>query len=172
MDKDQSFFSVEHERESLRFLIAEAELLDDHLYSDWLEMIHPDITYKAPVRTVRENWDRTGVSDSAFYFEETFGTLRTRVEKFKSRFAWSENPSHITRRMVGNVRVKDVEGDDVSVRSNLVVFFHQKDKPNPFILTADRLDTIRFDKSAPQLRSRNVILDKTVLDLGALSIFL
>lgn len=159
------------EKISANFLVNEAEILDDQRFSEWLGMLDPDIIYQAPVRTIRENWDQSGISHSAFYFDENMGTLRTRVERLKSRFAWAENPATRTRRFVSNIRVANVEGGLLSVRSNIAVFCYRGDVAAPAILTANRMDDLRLCDEGVRLVRRYAVLDTTVLGLGAFSIF-
>lgn len=160
------------ERISEQFLVREAEILDDQRFSDWLDMLDPDIIYQAPVRTIRENWDQSGISHSAFYFDENMGSLRTRVEKLKSRFAWAENPATRTRRFVSNIRAISAEGGLLSVRSNIAIFCYRGDIAAPEIMTANRMDYLRLCDDGVRIVRRHAVLDATVLGIGALSIFI
>src|SRR5437867_278093 len=94
------------EREAARFLHREAELLDNRKFHFWLEMLSADIQYRVPVRTTRENRDGSGFSRTAFFLDENYVSLKTRVLRFDSEFAWSENPATRTRRLVGNIRLR------------------------------------------------------------------
>ncbi|MES2339934.1 MAG: aromatic-ring-hydroxylating dioxygenase subunit beta [Pseudomonadota bacterium] len=156
------------------FLNREAEYLDDRRFAEWFELLDPAIDYSAPVRTGRENWDGTGISDTAFYLKEDHASIEMRVKRLRSRYAWSESPATRTRRMVSNIRVTSHGSDPalVAARSNLVVFCHRGDAAHPQILTAERFDEIRIGTEASRLVKRTAILDSTVLGLESLSIFL
>ncbi|MDK2766610.1 MAG: aromatic-ring-hydroxylating dioxygenase subunit beta [Sphingomonas sp.] len=156
------------------FLNREAEYLDDRRFAEWFELLDPAIDYSAPVRTGRENWDGTGISDTAFYLKEDHASIEMRVKRLRSRYAWSESPATRTRRMVSNIRVTPHGSDParVAARSNLVVFCHRGDAAHPQILTAERFDEIRICGNATRLIRRTAILDATVLGLESLSIFL
>lgn len=154
-----------------QFLYLEAECLDEQRFSDWLQLLDPAIRYRIPVRTLRENWDGPDVSDKAFYMNETMATLRARLSRLASRFAWSENPATRTRRLVANVRADRLEEDLVSVRSNIAIYCYHREASQPLLLTADRHDKVRVTNGRLVLLSRRAVLDGAVLGLEALSIF-
>lgn len=162
------------ERTCIAFLQHEAECLDDRRFNDWLALLDPNIDYKAPVRTTRENWDGTGISRNAFYLDEDYPSLKMRVQRLASKFAWSENPATRTRRFVGNVRVgaKAGHGDMLELRSNLAIFCYRGEAAHPQIITAERFDDVRLQGGMPLLVKRTAILDAAVLGLESLSIFL
>jgi 3-phenylpropionate/cinnamic acid dioxygenase small subunit len=160
------------EREVLRFLNREAELLDNRKFHLWLEMLSANIQYRVPVRTTRENRDGYGFSRTAFFLDEDYGSLKTRVLRFDSEFAWSENPATRTRRLVSNIRIRSAAADTIELASNLAVFCYRGDTSAPTILTAEREDVLRKEVGAWKLASRLVLLDTTVLGMESLSIFL
>lgn len=159
-----------------RFLFEEAAMLDDNRLSDWLNVLTRDVDYRIPVRIVRERGGGTGISERAFLMREDYDTLRTRILRLDSEFAWSENPPTRTRRMVANVRrgapLPSVERQEVLVLSNIAVFCFKGDATTPVILTGERQDTLRREDDGWKLARRIVLLDSTVLGLQALSIFL
>lgn len=154
------------------FLLREAELLDDARFKEWLELLHPDIDYRAPVRVVPGDPAATGFSRLAYYYKENATSLANRVERLAQADAWAENPRTRTRRLVGNIRVAPAVGDDARVRSNLAVFCYRYDDPAPIILTGERHDTLRIAATGWQLITRTIYLDATVLGLQSLSVFL
>ncbi len=88
-----------------RFLWREAELLDRRQFDEWLGLMDAEVDYRIPVRTSRLAQEGDGFSTSAYFMKETIGTLRLRVKRLKSEFAWAENPPTRTRRLIANVRV-------------------------------------------------------------------
>lgn len=155
------------------FLLREAELLDDARFEEWLELLHPDIDYRAPVRVVPGDPADTGFSRRAYYYRENALSLANRVDRLSQEDAWAENPRTRTRRILGNVRVAPAAGDaDTPVRSNLALFCYRNDDPVPVILTGERHDTLRATDGGWQLLTRTVYLDSTVLGLQSLSVFL
>jgi 3-phenylpropionate/cinnamic acid dioxygenase small subunit len=160
------------EREAVRFLNREAELLDTRKFHLWLEMLGREIRYRVPVRTTRENKDGSGFSRTAFFLDEDYGSLKTRVLRLDSEFAWSENPATRTRRLVGNVRIRSADAGTIGLASNLAVFCYRGDGASPMMLTAEREDVLRKQAGGWTLADRLVLLDTTVLGMESLSIFL
>lgn len=164
------------ERECTRFLYREAELLDDRKFHQWLELLSRDIDYRVPVRSTRANKDGQGFSKTAFFMEEDYPSLKLRVTRLDSEFAWSENPATRTRRLVGNIRVGNADDgnnpDRYRVNSNMVVYCYRGEAAAPFELTAERQDVLQRVGGEWKLSRRLVLLDSTVLGLESLSIFL
>lgn len=165
------------ERECIRFLHNEAELLDNREFRAWLETLSPEIDYRVPVRTTRENKDGDGFSTTAFFLEEDFDSLKARAVRLQSDYAWSENPATRTRRLVTNVRVKPVDGDAtgrerIGIYSNMAVYCYRGDRATPVELTCERRDVLRQLSGTWKLARRLVRLDATVLGMESLSIFL
>lgn len=155
-----------------RFLHREAELLDNRALPGWLELIATDIDYRVPVRTGRSNSDGLGFSLTSFFMEEDYASLKTRVERLGSEFAWAENPATRTRRMVTNIRVRQATSSTIDVASNLAVFCYRGKADMPLILTAEREDVLAREGQDWRLRKRLVLFDATILGLESLSIFL
>jgi 3-phenylpropionate/cinnamic acid dioxygenase small subunit len=167
------------ERECIHFLNLEAQFLDGWQFHDWLKLVAADIDYRAPVRTARDMRDGDGFSTRAFYLQEDFSSLKMRVNRLDSEFAWAENPRTRTRRMVGNIRVDSAadgaagaHAGEVRVASNLAVYCYRGDAPHPIVLTCERKDILRRVDGRWQLARRMALLDTTVLGLESLSIFL
>jgi 3-phenylpropionate/cinnamic acid dioxygenase small subunit len=161
------------ERECARFLYREAELLDGRRFHAWLELLGEDIDYRVPVRTTREKKDGEGFSRRAFFMEEDLGSLKLRVTRLDSDFAWSENPPTRTRRLVTNVRVAESAPEhEPEVSSNLAVYCFRGESAAPLVLTAERRDLLRRTAAGWRLARRLVLLDTTVLGMESLSIFL
>lgn len=160
------------ERQAQRFLFREAELLDSQRFTLWLDLLSRDIVYQVPVRTARNNGDSRGFSTSAFFMDEDYASLNTRVLRVGSDFAWAENPATRTRRMVGNVRVRSSSETRIKCASNLAIYCYRGDASQPRVLTGEREDTLVLSDGAWKLSRRVVFFDATVLGLESLSIFL
>jgi 3-phenylpropionate/cinnamic acid dioxygenase small subunit len=167
------------ERECTHFLYREAELLDNRKFDEWLSLLSPAIDYRVPVRTTRENKDGFGFSKTAFFLEEDFGSIKVRVARLRSEFAWSENPATRTRRFVGNIRVRasdtpgSAKGEErYAVVSNMAVFCYRGEEAKATELTGERHDVLQRIDGEWKLLSRMVLLDATVLGMESLSIFL
>jgi len=160
-------------RESAQFLYYEAELLDRRKFPEWLTLLSGDIDYRVPIRTTRQMENGEGFSHKAFHFKETFATLRQRVARFGSEFAWSENPPSRTRRLITNIRVESADANGSHrVLSNFAVYSFRGEAPAPMILTGERQDMLCSTKVGWKLRERLVLLDSTIIGMESISILL
>jgi ethylbenzene dioxygenase beta subunit len=153
------------------FLYREAELFDEWRLREWLGMLAPDIRYRVPVRIAKEKLAGesavTGVSTEMFHLDEDRDSLELRVERLETGFAWAEEPPSRIRHHVSNVRV----GDELAVRSNVLVYRSRWDKPDYDILSAERRDVFTRVDGVLRLASRDVILDSTSLPTLNLTFF-
>lgn len=159
------------ERECAAFLYREAELLDRWQFDDWLKLLSPSVEYRIPVRNTLRKSAGDGFSRKAFLMDEDFGSLKLRVKRIGSDYAWSENPRTRTRRMVSNLRVTQT-AEGVEVISNIAVYCHRGDEPRPAVFTGERQDVLERPADGLRLRRRLVLLDTTVIGTDAFSIFL
>jgi 3-phenylpropionate/cinnamic acid dioxygenase small subunit len=160
-------------REVCAWLYLEAELLDEGRFSDWLELLAEDIVYQAPVRLTRERATGNDISTEMFHFDETKATLRLRVERLKTEFAWAEDPPSRTRHFVSNVRVQAADrADELRVRSYVLVYRNRGSDPGHDLLSGERHDLLRRQDGAWRLARRCTVLDQATLGTKNLGIFL
>jgi len=169
------------EREVEQFLYEEAELLDNRELHAWFDHVADDVSYRMPRRLMREN-TASVFSDSGYYFNEDHGSLKARVERFDSEYAWAERPPTRTRRYVTNVRVtRDGEAlddgpaladDELFVESNLLVYLSRGDSDAHTFYSARREDVLRRRGDSFEIADREIRLDQTVLSTDNVSIFL
>ncbi|GMA51156.1 hypothetical protein GCM10025857_25130 [Alicyclobacillus contaminans] len=76
----------------VQFLFREAALLDQREYEAWLALLDEGIRYRMPVRVTRDFGESDDFIDDMTFFDETKRSLQTRVERFRTTSAWSENP--------------------------------------------------------------------------------
>jgi len=155
-----------------RLLYREAELLDDRDLHGWLELLARDIDYRVPVRVTRER--SAGVSpfsDRSFHLIEDYGSLAARVRRFDTEYAWAEDPPSRTRRFVTNVRATTAGPDEMSVRSNLLLFRARAETANALI-SCERKDLWRRTDGAWLLVRRLVLLDHTTIPMENMAAFL
>lgn len=160
------------ERRCIAFLHREAELLDAWQFDEWMQLLDPALIYRIPVRTTRLKKDGEGFSRTAFLLEDDLSSVRLRVKRLGSDFAWSENPRTRTRHMITNIRVAAAGTGECSVKSNVAVFCHRGDAPQPVVITGERQDRLVMGGDGPRLRQRTVLLDATVIGMDAFSIFI
>jgi ethylbenzene dioxygenase beta subunit len=153
------------------WLDAEAELLDNGRFEDWLELLTEDVCYRVPIRLTRERGGGSDVNFGAPHFQEDIGTLRMRVARLKTEFAWAEDPPSRTRRFVTNVRPRAL-GDDVAVRSYLLMYRSRGDDASAELISAERSDVLRRTDSGLRLCQREVLLDQATLPVRNLAVML
>jgi 3-phenylpropionate/cinnamic acid dioxygenase small subunit len=166
VDRDNALDRLLLEAEVERFLSAEAELLDERRFDDWLNLLHDDIRYWMPIaRNVRFNqpeleYTREGVE--ANWFDEGKDTLTKRVLQIQGGDHWAEEPRSRTTHLVANVRIESVEGSDITVKSRFIVCgFRLEHDVDLFI--GKRVDVLRREPGALKVLRRTIYLDQSVL---------
>jgi 3-phenylpropionate/cinnamic acid dioxygenase small subunit len=155
------------------FLYHEAELLDSNRLDEWLQLLTDDVVYQMPVRMTRERGAPSDVSHDMYYFDETLATLRTRIARLKTDFAWAEDPPSRTRHCVSNIRVEPgATPDEIVVRSYLLLYRNRGDDPGHDLLAAERRDVLRRVDGMWRMARRYVVLDQANLGTRNLAIFL
>ena len=93
------------------FLWDEAFLLDHRRYDEWLDLWGPDGVYWAPIVPGSD----PDLQVSLIY--DDMQTLRKRIEHLLSPDGWVQVPPSSVMRTVSNIRVTEVAGSRVDVRS-------------------------------------------------------
>ena len=98
-------------------LYKEAALLDEWRLDEWLELLTEDAVYQVPPTDVPEGDSR----NTLFIIADDAVRIRSRVKQLLGKSAWAENPHSRTRRLITNVRVLGVEGDEILATANFSV---------------------------------------------------
>ncbi|MEY7851084.1 3-phenylpropionate/cinnamic acid dioxygenase subunit beta [Natrarchaeobius sp. A-rgal3] len=163
---------LERHYECVSFYNLEAELLDAKELEEWLDLLTEDVRYDMPLRVTRDRGsDRSEFSVEGYNYREDRSTLEARVDRFQSEFAWSEDPPTRTRHFVTNVRVDGVDGDELSVKNNLLLFLAQGEEAEGTTVSAERHDVLRRVDGSLKLAERDIRLDHTVLPMKNISVF-
>lgn len=168
--------SAEDERDVIRFVYDEAELMDNMEWDDWLDCIHPDIYYWAPVRenrVARERKEEFYPKGTSVYFEESKEYLRQRVFRLQTNMAWAEEPPSRSRHLLTNVRVDGREDGNFDVRSNFFIYRSRGERSQDYI-AGERRDIIIRDETAPfgfLVLEREIRFDNSTILVKNLSIF-
>ena len=157
--------------EVVTWLDREAELLDTGQLESWLALLTDDVRYTMPIRLTRERGGGSDVDFGAPHFQEDMGTLRMRVERLKTEFAWAEDPPSRTRRFVTNVRPR-VLAEGVEVRSYLLLYRSRGDVTTAELVSAERHDLLRRTASGLRLQRREVLIDQASLAVRNLAVML
>jgi 3-phenylpropionate/cinnamic acid dioxygenase small subunit len=162
-----------------QFLYAEAELLDQHRFHEWLELFAEDVHYWAPTRmtrTVRERDHEIAARGESAFFEEDLHRLKGRVRRLTSGVSWSEEPPSRTRRLITNVRVRARDDGALDVACNFYVYRSRLERHQDWFV-GERFDVLRPAPS-PQtgypfvIADRTIVLDQSTLLAPSISIFL
>ncbi len=157
---------------AVEFLHTEAQLLDERRWREWLELLADDVVYEMPVRVTRPATLEGRVLPDMDHFREDRFTLRKRVERLETEYAWTEDPPSRTRHFVTNIRVWRTEEGELVVRSYLLLFRSRGDVQPPDLVSAERTDRLRWVDGTLKLVHRTILVDEAVLRTQNLAIFL
>lgn len=168
--------SCEQKRALEEFLYAEAEMLDSRNFNEWLELLADDIHYFSPVRyKVFEEEVRAGntAGYSGAIFDENKDRMSIRVTKLVRGRDVIERPASMIRRLVTNIRVKQVDANTYQVLSNFYITRNRADYQVD-TYTGERDDLIRKKDNdyGWEIVKRNILLDQTVHLGGGIGFFI
>jgi p-cumate 2,3-dioxygenase subunit beta len=149
------------------FLYAEAALLDDWRLQEWLELLTEDVTYSVPATDVPEG----DAKNTLFLVADDALRIRSRVKQLLGKAAWAENPRSRTRRLISNVRIREMTGDTIRVTANFVVYRMRMDQVDTYV---GRYEYTLVQRDGQlKIRERKAILDLEALrPQGKVSIIL
>jgi 3-phenylpropionate/cinnamic acid dioxygenase small subunit len=162
------------------FLYAEADMLDERRFRDWLNLLADDITYFMPIRrnvkfgqhAQRENTIQgSGIS----WFDEDKWTLTKRVDQILTGVHYAEEPLSRVCHMVSNVQILRVTPDvdeprEVEVRCRFLVY-QNRIEYETYTFVGKRTDLIRKTEEGWKIARREILLDQNVLLAKNLSTF-
>lgn len=155
------------------FYYAEAALLDERRYGDWLALFAADARYWIPTRQNRlmhEIEAETSGPDGTAHADDDRWALELKVRQRESERHWCENPPSRLRHFVTNVRVERDGGDEVEVKSNVLVYRNRLGDEVD-LWAGERADTLRRVDGGYRIARRRVLLDQGVLLSKNLSVF-
>jgi 3-phenylpropionate/cinnamic acid dioxygenase small subunit len=158
--------------EVVRWLDDEAQLLDEGRLEEWLDLLNDDVQYSMPVRLTRERGTGQDSHAGAPHFLDNARTLRLRIERLKTEFAWAEDPPSRTRRFVTNVRPHAVGDGGVEVRSYLLLYRNRGEDSGAELLSAERHDALRRTEAGLRLARREIRVDQSTLGIRNLALIL
>lgn len=168
--------SAEEERLITRFLYDEAEAVDNMQWDEWLEFMHDDVYYWAPVRenrVARERKEEFYPRGTSVYFEESKAFLQQRVVRLQSHMAWAEEPPSRSRHMISNIRVDKQSDGTFPVRSNFLIYRSRGERYEDTI-AGERRDVIVRNpdsKHGFQILEREIRFDQATILIKNLSLF-
>ncbi|QZA33834.1 aromatic-ring-hydroxylating dioxygenase subunit beta [Hydrogenibacillus sp. N12] len=157
--------------EILDFLHREAALLDDGRFRDWLALMDPDVRYTMPIRTTRERVHGDGFVEEMYFFDENYASLKKRVDRLETEYAWGEDPPSRTRRFIDNVRIEQMSDAEFFVRSYFLLMRSRGNNPAYSMLTGVREDTLVKREDSFRLKKRKILIDQATLGMENLGVF-
>jgi 3-phenylpropionate/cinnamic acid dioxygenase small subunit len=165
-DRDAALDALLLRDEIERFFSAEAELLDERRFEEWLDLLHEDLRYWMPIaRNVRFDQpalEYTREHHEANWFDEGKDTLRKRVQQILGGDHWAEEPRSRTTHMVANIRVNSVDGADVTAKSRFIVCAYRLEHDVDLFI-GKRVDVLRREGAGLKVLKRTIYLDQSVL---------
>lgn len=139
------------------FLYAEAALLDEWRLEEWLGLLTEDATYQVPATDLPE-----GDATTTLYIvaDDTL-RIRSHVKQLLGKSAWAENPPSRTRRMISNVRILEINGENICVTTNFVVYRMRYELVDTYIGRYE-YTLVRHDNGL-KIRQRKAVLDLEAL---------
>jgi len=148
-----------------QFYYDEAATLDERRFPDWLELFTDDIHYWMPIRRTRtlEETDQEFTAPGAMaLFDDNKDLLAKRVMRFDTNVSWAESPPSRTRHTVSNIRVLEVDGDEMTVEANIYLYRTRLDSEEDSWI-GRRRDVLRRVDGALKIAKRHIFLEQTVL---------
>jgi p-cumate 2,3-dioxygenase beta subunit len=166
-DLDKKVATLLLEREAEDFIVQEAAMLDEWRLDDWLALFTEDARYVVPATDALTGDPK----ESLGIINDDIARLRGRVERLKSRHAHREFPWSRTRRLITNVRVKEINGEEMEVNASFLVYRIRSGQVDPLI--GSYLYTLRRIDGSLKIAGRKAVLDLEALrPHGTLSIIL
>ncbi|HYM72025.1 MAG TPA: 3-phenylpropionate/cinnamic acid dioxygenase subunit beta [Stellaceae bacterium] len=171
-------------QEIAEFLYAEAELLDNRRYDDWLALLADDIRYWMPMRRNVKYGDATGreftrEGEDISWFDEGKETLTRRVRQIQTGIHWAEEPQSRIAHLVSNVQLLEATpgaaaAQEVTAKCRFLIYRNRVETETD-LLVGKREDTLRRANSAGGggwlIARRKIILDQNVLMTKNLTFF-
>lgn len=156
------------------FLFAEAELLDERRYEDWLDLMTDDVRYWMPMRRNvqfgEQAREETREQQDMSWFDEGKETLSQRVRQILTGVHWAEEPLSRVSHMVSNVQLMNATSDEVEVKCRFLIYRNRLQDETDFFV-GKREDTLRRVDGAWRIARRKIILDQNVLLAKNLTVF-
>ena len=161
------------------FLYAEAEMLDERNFEEWLDLLTDDIRYWMPMRrNVKSNEmerEFTREGQDINWFDEGKDTLDRRVRQIRTGVHWAEEPLSRIRHFITNVQLLSAtpsasDPTEVSVRCRFMVYRNRVQTETDFLI-GKREDTLRKVDGSWKIAERKITLDQNVLLAKNLTFF-
>jgi 3-phenylpropionate/cinnamic acid dioxygenase small subunit len=165
-------------REVEDFLYAEADLLDERKYGEWLDLLTDDIVYWMPMRknvSFANRANDTTAEDDIAWFHDDKDTLIKRVKQIQTGVHWADEPISRVSHLITNIRLSEPtsaldEGASLTTRCRFIVYRNRLETETDF-LVGRREDTLKRVDGKLKIARRKIVLDQSVLLAKNLTMF-
>jgi 3-phenylpropionate/cinnamic acid dioxygenase small subunit len=166
-------------QEIAEFLYAEAELLDERRYDDWLALLADDIRYWMPMRRNVKFGETEGEftreATEIAWFDEGKETLTRRVRQIQTGIHWAEEPQSRIAHLLSNVKLLEAtpstaDAREVTSKCRFLIYRNRVETETD-LLVGKREDTLRRAGEGWLVARRKIILDQNVLMSKNLTFF-
>ena len=106
------------------------------------------------------------------FLAEDMASLKMRVGRMETEFAWAEDPPSRTRHLITNILVEAGEDEhEARASSYFLVYRSHGDISKPDLFSGVREDVLRDVDNEWRLARRKILVDHTVMGASSLSIF-
>ncbi len=145
------------------FLYAEARLLEDNRFDEWLASFSEDARYWMPVR---QNVDRSAndesILDTFALFDDDKQSLELRVLRVQTGEAHAEVPPSVTQRFITNIMAQPAAQESFSVYSNFMVYQERRGL-HGITFFGRREDVLYCEEGTFKIQRRKIELAQTIL---------
>lgn len=156
-----------------QYYYAEAALLDDRRFDEWLALFAEDAHYWMPIRRTMTNneLEKEFTAPGAMsFFDDDRMMLAARVKKLDTGYSWSEDPPSRTRHLITNIRIVRDEADELGVHTNFHLYRTRLNSEEDNWI-GSRKDVLRRTPDGLKIVTRHILLEQTVLLSRNLSSF-
>ena len=158
-------------REIENFLFAEAALIDDRRFDEWLDLLAEDFRIYMPItRNIRYDQasaEKTRERQDMSWIDEGKVTIAQRVAQIETGLHWAEEPRSRTVHVISNVRVMDVKAGAAGVEevtaASAFVLYRNRAAHETDTMVGRRTDVLRRSEAGWKVRRREVDLAQSVL---------
>jgi 3-phenylpropionate/cinnamic acid dioxygenase small subunit len=159
----QERISWEIMKEVEAFLYAEARMLEDNRFDEWMSCFSDDVHYYMPVRQNAEAavGDQDEIGAFAL-FDDDRQSLELRILRIKTGQAHAEVPFSVTQRFITNVTARPVDGNAVQAYSNFMIYQERRGQ-HGVTFYGRRNDILLREKDGFKIAKRKIELAQMIL---------
>jgi p-cumate 2,3-dioxygenase beta subunit len=150
------------------FLYREAALLDEWRLEEWLSLLTEDARYLVPPNDVPDGDPK----NTLFILSDDIVRIKERIKRLMSPECHAEFPHSRTRRIIGNVRIVEDAGNEITVAANFTCSkFRRYERVRQYV-GAYRY-VLKRESAGFKIKERRVVIDAHELgSLGTVSFIL